>query len=70
MKKNVPLSLAVSEEDLKMLDECRKLDTAFRPDRSPMGCALLRFAMLSLLRGDVTIQHISDIYDTSPMVGI
>lgn len=69
MKRNKTLPLAVSEDDLKMLDRCRAKDTAFKPERSPLGCALLRYAMDRLLSGDVTIQHISDVYAASPISG-
>lgn len=67
MKKNKTLPLAVSEDDLTMLDRCRKLDTAFPPERSPLGCALLRYGMASLLRGEVSIQTISNEYAIAPI---
>lgn len=64
MKRNKVLPLALAEIDLTMLDDCRNTDIAFPPERSPLGGALMRYGMVSLLKGDVTIQDISRIYAT------
>jgi hypothetical protein len=59
-KRTVTLPLAVAPSDIEKLDKCRELDTAFPPERSRLGRAILRYGMHRLLNGEVSIQHISN----------
>lgn len=57
MKRNKTLTLAVSEDDLDLLDRVRNL-YPFRPKRGPLGTSVLRDALVKIVRGETPIQAI------------
>jgi hypothetical protein len=58
MKRLKTLPVAVSEEDLQMLDLARALSKAFPPARSALACSLIRDGINRLLKGETTLEAI------------
>lgn len=58
------LTVACTEEDLTLVDECRKLQPAFPPSRTALALILIRAGADRLKRGETTLQAIYQAYST------
>ncbi len=57
-KKLRTLPVACSDSDLAIVDECRKLQTAFPPSRSEIALLLIRDGAGRLLQGETSLETI------------
>jgi hypothetical protein len=61
------ITLAFADEDIAALDEARKLDPVFPPDRAELLVVCARDAVARLLRGESRLQDVYDKYGVSPV---
>lgn len=56
------LPVACTEDDLTLVDDCRKLQPAFPPSRSALALILIRAGADRLRRGETTLEAIYQAY--------
>ena len=66
-KRNIPITISFSDEDVKALDAVIDLDPMFPPTRAEMLCILARDSMARLLKGEVSLQEVWQKHGLSPV---